>query len=66
MTKDRINGQLGDVARLKKPHPCGSVDWRLERIGMDVRLVCLGCGRELKLPRRDFEKRVVQKISSAE
>ncbi|MBQ3198927.1 MAG: DUF951 domain-containing protein [Firmicutes bacterium] len=66
MTKERINWQLGDIARMKKPHPCGSVDWRLERVGMDMRLVCLGCGRELKLPRRDFEKRVRQKISPAE
>lgn len=54
--------QAGDTARLKKPHACGGTDWLVLRMGMDVRLQCLGCGRELKLPRRDFEKMLKQRL----
>lgn len=57
-----MNWQLGDVARLKKPHACGGVDWSVERMGMDVRLRCLTCGREVRLLRREFEKRVKERL----
>lgn len=49
---------LGDVVRLKKPHPCGSDCWEIVRTGMDFRLKCLGCGHLVLLPRPKFEKSV--------
>ena len=30
--------QVGDVIRLKKPHPCGGYEWKILRIGADFRL----------------------------
>lgn len=30
--------QVGDVLELKKPHPCGSKEWAVLRIGMDFKL----------------------------
>lgn len=57
----RIDWQIGDIARLKKPHACGSFDWRIERVGMDMRLCCLGCGREITLRRHEFNLRVREK-----
>ena len=42
--------QVNDVLTMKKPHPCGSKQWRVLRTGMDFKLKCLGCGHELMLP----------------
>jgi len=53
-----IEVAVGDVARLRKPHPCGSYEWRVVRIGADIGLVCLKCGRRVLLDRRTFEKRL--------
>jgi hypothetical protein len=47
-----------DLVRLRKPHPCGSTDWRIVRIGADIGLVCLGCGRRIMLPRAEAERRI--------
>ena len=30
--------EVGDVVKLKKPHPCGSYEWEILRIGADFRL----------------------------
>ena len=37
---------LHDRVELKKPHPCGSCQWEILRVGMDIKLRCLGCGHE--------------------
>ena len=50
--------EMGDVLRLRKPHPCGSTDWIVVRLGADIGLKCLGCGRRILLPRRDVARRL--------
>ncbi len=50
--------QLDDVIRLRKPHPCGSMDWVVVRIGADIGLKCLGCDRKILLPRREVARRM--------
>ena len=54
---------LDDVVRLRKPHPCGSTDWVVVRLGADIGLRCLGCGRRVLLPRRTVEKRLKTFVS---
>lgn len=54
---------IGDVVRLRKPHPCGSHDWTVVRLGADIGLRCHGCGRRVLLPRRDLEKRLKSFLS---
>lgn len=49
---------VGDQVTLRKPHPCGSYDWVVTRIGTDIGLKCLTCGRRVMLPRSEFNKRV--------
>lgn len=49
--------KLGDVVRLKKPHPCGTNEWEITRLGMDIGLACLGCTRKVRLPRSEFDRR---------
>ena len=53
-----VRFSLGDTLRLKKPHPCGRADFRVLRVGSDIRLLCLGCGRDLTLPRFNLEKMI--------
>jgi hypothetical protein len=50
--------QVDDLVRLRKPHPCGSYEWRVVRIGADIGLKCQVCGRRILLDRRNFKKRV--------
>ena len=52
--------QVGDILTMKKPHPCGSRDWQVLRIGADFKLRCTTCGREVMGPRTKFEKNVKQ------
>ena len=49
---------LGDVVRLKRPHPCGGTDWRVDRLGADIGLRCLGCSRHVLVERRQLERRL--------
>ena len=50
--------RLGDIVKMKKPHPCGSYEWTIERVGMDFKLRCIGCGHQVMLPRRQAEKSI--------
>lgn len=50
--------RLGDVLKMKKPHPCGESRWEVRRVGADFRLHCLGCGHEVMLPRQKVEKNI--------
>lgn len=50
--------QLGDMVTLRKAHPCGSTTWEVTRVGADVGLKCLGCGRVVLLPRHEFRRKV--------
>lgn len=48
--------RVGDKLIMKKNHPCGSNEFEVLRIGMDFRIRCLGCGREVMVPRVKAEK----------
>ncbi len=50
--------RVGDVLEMKKPHPCGEQRFAVLRVGMDFRMRCLGCGREMMLPRLKVEKNI--------
>ena len=57
--------RLGDTVRMRKAHPCGSADWVVTRVGADIKIKCLGCGRIVMLERPAFEKRL-KKIMARE
>ena len=48
--------QVGEIITLKKGHPCGANAWEILRVGMDFRLKCTGCGRQIMVPRKLVEK----------
>jgi len=58
-----IEIRLGDVVRLKKKHPCGSYEWQVVRLGVDIEIRCLKCQRQVFLERAVFERRVMAFIS---
>jgi hypothetical protein len=54
---------LGDVVRLRRPHPCGTDTWTVDRLGADIGLRCRGCGRHVLLERRVLESRLEAFVS---
>ena len=56
---------LKDIIHMRKAHPCGSFDWRVTRLGADIGLECLGCGRRVMLTRRELARRA-KKVTPAE
>jgi hypothetical protein len=56
---------VGDRVTLRKPHPCGSYDWIVTRIGTDIGLKCLTCGHRVMLPRGEFNRRVKRIVSAS-
>ena len=49
---------IDDIAQLRKPHPCGGDTWRVVRLGAEIGMCCLTCGRKVLLARADFERRL--------
>ena len=49
-----------DVIRKQKPHPCGSYEWEILRVGADFRLKCAGCGHQIMVSRKLVEKNTRQ------
>ena len=57
-----MNVQVGDTIQTKKNHPCGANTFLVLRVGMDFRIRCTGCGREVMLPRAKIEKNIKKVI----
>ena len=55
---------IGDIVELKKEHPCGSKLWKIQRVGADFRIECMGCKHSLMIPRVKFEKSVKKVVNS--
>lgn len=54
---------LGDVARLRRRHPCGGDTWRIDRLGADIGLRCELCGRHVMIARPALERRLTGFVS---
>lgn len=57
------NYKLGSIVMMKKDHPCGTNKWEVVRVGADIKIKCLECGRFIMLPRIEFEKKLKRVIS---
>ena len=57
------NYKLGSIVMMKKDHPCGTNKWEVVRIGADIKIKCLECGRFIMLPRIEYEKKMKKVIS---
>lgn len=55
--------RLNSVVSMKKPHPCGTNEWTIVRVGADIKIKCNSCGRTIMLPRIDFNKKLKKVIT---
>ena len=58
--------RLGDVVRMRKPHPCGNSEWEVVRLGADIGIRCQKCGRRVLLPRSQFVRQVKALVKQGE
>jgi len=56
---------IGDIAKMRKTHPCGGDLWKVVYVGADIKMKCEKCGRVVMLDRPTFEKRVKKIVESA-
>lgn len=49
---------LGNIVEMKKGHPCGANEWEIIRLGADVKIKCVNCGRVVMISRIDFNKKI--------
>lgn len=54
---------VGTIVEMKKGHPCGENKWEIIRLGADIKIKCLKCGRVVMLPRIEFNKKIKKVIS---
>lgn len=62
---ERKQYELGDVVQMKKPHPCGTNEMEIIRMGMDIRIRCTGCKHSVLVPRAKFESKLKKVLRSA-
>lgn len=49
---------VNDKIEMKKQHPCGGKVFTVLRAGMDIKIRCEKCGREVMVPRKKIEKNI--------
>ncbi|HLR61214.1 MAG TPA: DUF951 domain-containing protein [Lentibacillus sp.] len=57
---------LNDIVQMKKPHPCGENRWKIIRMGMDIRIKCMGCNHSVMIPRKEFTKKMKKVLERME
>jgi len=58
--------RLGDIVRMRKPHPCGGSAWEVVRLGADIGIRCCKCTRRVLLPRSQFTRQVKALVQRGE
>ena len=56
------NYKLGDIVEMKKPHACQTNKWQITRMGVDIKIKCINCNREIMMDRLEFEKKLKKVI----
>lgn len=49
---------VGSLIEFKKTHPCGGKVWKVLRTGIDFKLECVTCNRQIMISRLDVTKRI--------
>lgn len=60
--------KINDIVIMKKPHACGANEWIIIRDGVDIKIRCQNCGREVMLDRLEFIRKLkkVKEIKNEE
>ncbi len=56
--------ELGSVVIMKKSHPCGENLWKIVRLGVDIKLECVNCGRTIMMDRMEFERKLKKVVEN--
>lgn len=54
--------KLNDIVEMKKPHACQTNKWQITRMGVDIKIKCINCSREIMMDRLEFEKKLKKVI----
>ena len=54
----KTNYKLNDTVIMKKPHACQTNEWLITRMGVDIKIKCKNCNREIMMDRLEFEKKL--------
>ena len=60
----KMNYKLGSVVVMKKPHACQTNSWEVIRVGVDVKLKCINCGRTIMMDRLEFERKLKKVVEN--
>ena len=60
------NYKIGSIAIMKKQHPCGFNEWTIVRVGADIKIKCINCGRTVLIPRIEFNKKLKKIVEEEE
>lgn len=56
--------KIGTIVKLKKPHPSGTIEWEIVRLGADIKIHSKKVDSlYLMLPRNEFNKKVKEIIN---
>lgn len=50
--------ELNQIVKTKKPHVCGSNEWKIIRTGADIKLECMGCKRVIMMSSFELDKKI--------
>ncbi|MBF0715970.1 DUF951 domain-containing protein [Gemelliphila palaticanis] len=54
--------EINDIIEMKKPHPCGTNEWKITRLGADIKIKCIKCNNTIMMPRKEFNKKIKKVI----
>ncbi len=54
--------KINDIIITKKEHPCKNNEFLVLRVGMDFKIRCTKCQREVMIPRSKIEKNIKKVI----
>ncbi len=58
--------EIGSRVIMKKPHACGTNEWEITRVGVDIKIKCVNCNREIMMDRLEFEKKLKRIIGGTD
>lgn len=57
--------KLNDIVIMKKPHACQTNEWVITRMGVDIKIKCINCNREIMMDRLEFEKKLKKVVGGS-
>lgn len=56
--------KLNDDVIMRKPHACGTNLWTIIRTGVDIKIKCKNCGREIMMDSLEFQRKLKKVVEN--